>query len=407
MGAKLNLNLDKKNGDKPVTVYHSVHYKGNRFRISSGQAIEKQHWDTRRQVVKRSRANYDEFNAVLKQHQNDIERIILRFERLGHPINKENIVSQLTWSSSVKVSEFKPLFLFQKFIEAHGSDKAARTVKGYHTTLKYLQQYSEKLSTPLSFVDFDLEFYKNFRAFLGMYDNSFGFYIKNLKTFLNWAKEKSFNDSTQYLKWKIPNEDGKDHFFLKYEEINVLSKVELEPRLEKVRDLFLMGCYCGLRYSDLVTLRPIHLQNGFITKVALKTNEPVKIPVIPELQQLLNKYWDNKQPLPNISNQKGNEYLKELAKISELTRKFNYTQKQGRETKEETFEAWEMMSWHVARHSFITNCIQLGVPQEVVRRVVGHSSFQTLKKYIQNDDEFNKSEMMKLSSQSAKAINNK
>ncbi|MFC4230965.1 tyrosine-type recombinase/integrase [Parasediminibacterium paludis] len=397
MGVKLNLNLDKLTVDKPVTVYHSVHYKGNRFRISTGQAIEKKHWDKENQKVKRTRANYNEFNAIFEEQQNEIEGIVLKFERLGHQVNKESIVSQLAWSNSIEIQDFKPLSLFQKFIESHGSDKAARTVKGYNTTFKYLKTYSDTLSAPISFTDFDADFYKRFRDFLGMYDNSFGFYIKNLKTFLNWAKEKSFHTTSQYLKWKIPNEDGKDHFFLKHDEIIALSKVELEPRLDRVRDLFLMGCYCGLRYSDLVTLKPIHLQNGFINKVALKTNEPVKIPVIPELLELFNKYWNDNQPLPTISNQKGNDYLKEIGKKANLVRPFNYTQKQSRQTKEEIFEAWEMMTWHVARHSFITNCIQIGVPQEVVRRVVGHASFQTLKKYIQNDDDFNKVEIMKLS----------
>jgi integrase len=397
MGVKLNLNLDGNSLEKPVTVFHSVHYKGNRFRISSGQAIERKHWDTENQKVKRTRANYDQFNAIFQQQANDIERVVLRLEKVDHPVTKETVVSQLPWSNSVEVHDYKPIPLFEKFINSHGSDKAERTIKGYRTTLKYLTGYSDQLGRPLNFVDFDIDFYKRFRDYLGMYDNSFGFYVKNLKTFLNWAKEKGFHSVAQYLKWKVPNEDGKDHFFLKYDEILQLASLDLDTRLANVRDLFLMGCYCGLRYSDLVTLKPVHVQNGFITKVAMKTNEPIKIPIIPELQDLFNKYWDKGDSLPQISNQKGNEYLKELAKKAKLKRKFNYIQKRNKQAKEETFEAWEMMSWHVARHSFITNCIQLGVPTEVVRRVVGHSSFQTLKKYIQNDDDFNRSEIMKLS----------
>jgi len=395
MGYKLSLHLDKLRGDKPVTVYHSVHYKGNRFRISSGITVPPDKWEKTK--ISDKYDNYRLLNKKLQKQINELDGIMLKLDLLDLPVSKQIVVSQLTWSNSTEVKDFKPLSLFQKFIESHGSDKAARTVKGYNTTFKYLKSYSDTLLTPISFTDFDADFYKRFRDFLGMYDNSFGFYIKNLKTFLNWAKEKSFHTTTQYLKWKIPNEDGKDHFFLKHDEIIALSKVELEPRLDKVRDLFLMGCYCGLRYSDLVTLKPIHLQNGFINKVALKTNEPVKIPVIPELLELFYKYWNNNQPLPTISNQKGNDYLKEIGKKANLIRPFNYTQKQSRQTREQIFEAWEMMTWHVARHSFITNCIQLGVPQEVVRRVVGHASFQTLKKYIQNDDDFNKVEIMKLS----------
>ncbi|MEO8769018.1 MAG: tyrosine-type recombinase/integrase [Ferruginibacter sp.] len=414
MGAKLNLNLDKSTGIRPVTVYHSIHYKGSRFRISTGQAIEPKHWDSginknpdqdtqskpdkeKKQIVKRTKANYDVFNALFKKQQNDIERIILNLELAGKPVNKETIVIQLPWTNSIEVKDFKPLSLFQKFIDQHGSDRAARTIKGYNTTLNYLISYELQSTPPLSFKDFNDDFYKRFRDYLSMYDNSFGFYIKNLKTFLNWANDKGYNEFIFFRKWKITNEDGKAHFFLKLDEIQTLSKVELDTRLDKVRDLFLMACYCGLRFSDLVTLKPIHVEDGMITKIAVKTNEFVKIPVIPELQELFNKYWLKNNPLPQITNQKGNEYLKELAKTAKLNRSFNYIQKKNKTSVEKTYQAWEMISWHVARHSFITNCIQLGVPQEVVRRVVGHSSFQTLKKYIQNDDDFNKKEMMKIS----------
>lgn len=399
MGAKLNLNLDKATGIKPVTVFHSIHYRGNRFRISTGQAIEPKYWDNDpdKQIVRRTRANFAAFNSLLSKQQNDIEKIILHLELIGKPVTKQNIVLQLPWVNSAEVKEFNPISLFTKFIEVHGIDRAARTIKGYNTTLNFLKKYEAAQCVELSFNDFNEDFYKQFRAFLGMFDNSFGFYIKNIKTFLNWANDKGYNDALHYRKWKIPNEDGKDHFFLKMAEIHSLANFEFEPRLQKVCDLFLMGCYCGLRYSDLATLKPIHVKDGVIIKIAKKTNEFVKIPVIEPLQILLNKYWSNGQTLPVISNQKGNEYLKELSKIAGLTRCFNYVQKKNKAATETTFEAWQMMSWHVARHSFITNCIQIGVPQEVVRRVVGHSSFQTLKKYIQNDDEFNKKEMMKIS----------
>ncbi len=415
MGAKLNLNLDKTkevrvskiNADqrekaeikRPVTIFHSVHYKGYRFRISSGQAVEPKHWDKakNRQQVKRTRENYSLINSILTKQQNDIEAAILKLELSGRPVSKENVVVKLPWTTAVEITDFQPVPLFQKFIIVHGSDRAARTVKGYNTTLSYLTKFEKSNTTPLTFNDFNDNFYKQFRQFLGMYDNSFGFYIKNIKTFLSWANDKGYNEFIFFKKWKIPNEDGKDHFFLKHPEIQQLAKVEVEARLDKVRDLFLIGCYCGLRYSDLSTLKPVHVQNGLITKIAVKTNEFVKIPVIPELQEIFDKYWKNGGHLPIISNQKGNEYLKELAQKAELFRQFNYVQKRNKTSTEKTYEAWEMMSWHVARHSFITNCIQFGVPQEVVRRVVGHSSFQTLKKYIQNDDDFNKKEIMKIS----------
>ena len=216
MGAKLNLNLDKTTGTKPVTIYHSIHYKGSRLRISSGQAVEPKHWDKEKdkQIVKRTKPNYDVYNSLLKKQQNDIERIILNLELSGKPVSKETIVIQLPWTNSIEVKDFKPLGLFKKFIEQHGSDRAARTIKGYNTTLSYLTNYEMTLTAPLSFKDFDDDFYKQFRDYLGMFDNSFGFYIKNLKTFLNWASDKGYNEYILFRRWKIPNEDGKAHFFV-------------------------------------------------------------------------------------------------------------------------------------------------------------------------------------------------
>ena len=318
MGAKLNLNLDTISGTKPVTLYHSIHHKGKRFRISTGQAIEPKFWDKDKQTVKRARENFDVYNSLLRKQQNEIEKIILNLELSEKQISKENIVLQLHWVNSVEVKDFKPVSLFAKFIESHGSGRAERTIKGYNTTLTYLKKYETKFTEGLSFKDFNDDFYKAFRGFLGMYDNSFGFYIKNLKTFLNWSLDKEYHENISFRKWKIPNEDGKDHFFLKNNEIQILANFDFEPRLAKVRDLFLIGCYCGLRYSDLSTLKPIHVKDGMIVKIAVKTNEFVKIPVIPELQDLFNKYWKANQQLPIISNQKGNEYLKELAKKAEL-----------------------------------------------------------------------------------------
>ena len=139
MAAKLNLNLDNSSvtlnservlKTKPVTIYHSIHYRGSRFRISSGQAVEPKHWDKQKdkQEVRRTRVNYNVYNSLLRKQQNDIERIIMNLEMTGKAVTKENIVIQLPWTNSIEVKEFKPLSLFSKFIEQHKSERAERTI---------------------------------------------------------------------------------------------------------------------------------------------------------------------------------------------------------------------------------------------------------------------------------------
>ncbi len=398
MGAKLNLNLDNSSTDKAVIIFHSIHYKGKRFRITTGHNIEKKHWDKENQRVRRTRTNFDEFNGIFKDQQNNIERIILKLERTARPVSKETILAQLNWINTTKENPTSaPLAVFEIFTKTYGAGKAPRTVKGYNTTLQHLKTYEKTLQHPFTFNDFTIEFYQAFRAKLSMNNNAFGFHIKNLKIFLNWANEKGYHDAWHFKKWKVINEDGKDHFFLKYDEIKIIANLKLNERLDKIKDLFLIGCYSGLRYSDINSLKPVHFQNGSIIKTTEKTKTKVAIPVIPELKEILNKYWNNKKELPQITNQKGNEYLKEIGKLANLNRQFNYEQIKGSDIISTTYEAWQMMTWHVARHSFITNCVQQGVNPKVVQKLVGHKTFKMMERYIQNDDSFNKTELMKLS----------
>jgi integrase len=399
MGVKMNLNLDKlKPVNHPVIIFHSIHYKGNRFRISTGQNIEPKHWDRDKQRVKRDRANYDEFNAAFKEQQNNIERIILKLERTGRPIEKETIVAQLNWVNAVKGNNASlPATVFETFVKVYGTGKAKNTIKGYKTTLSHLLQYQTLKQTVLSFSDFTAEFYANFRAALNINDNHFGSQIKNLKTFLAWANDNGYHDTWYFKKWKVTNEDGKEQFFLKVDEIKKIEALELIERLDRVRDLFLIGYYTGLRFSDIISLKEVHFKEGTISKTNQKTKIKVSIPVIPELKIILQKYWKHKKELPRITNQKGNEYLKEIGKLANLTRPFNYEQIKGTEVISQTFEAWQCLSFHVARHSFITNCVQLGVNPRVVQKIVGHKTFKMMERYVQNDDAFNKIELMKIS----------
>lgn len=397
MAVKLNLNLDKVHSTKPVIVFHAIHYKGQRFRITTGQSIEPKYWDKKEQRVKRTRINYDEYNRLFRDQQSTIERIVLKLERIGREVSKLTITGQLTWLNKTDSETASIISVYNQFIKLHGIGKAERTVKGYNSTKQHLEAYQKQLNRPLSFSDFNQEFYQQFRSFTGLNDNAFGFHIKNIKTFLSWSNEKGFHDTWHFKKWKIISEDGKDQFYLKYDEIKKLAALTLPERLDKVRDLFLIGCYTGLRYSDIVTLTEVHYQQDAISKTTIKTKTKVLIPVIPELKIILDKYWANKKDLPHISNQKGNNYLKEIGKLANLTRQFNYEQIKGTQIVSKTFESWQMLTWHVARHSFITNCVQLGVSPKVVQKLVGHKTFKMMERYVQNDEEFNKTELMKYS----------
>ena len=74
-----------------------------------------------------------------------------------------------------------------------------------------------------------------------------------------------------------------------------------------------MQCYTGLRVSDLrrVTLDTISEDRSMIIMRATKTDEAIKLPILPEAEEILSKY-DYK--LPFISDQKYNKAIKDFLK---------------------------------------------------------------------------------------------
>ena len=152
--------------------------------------------------------------------------------------------------------------------------------------------------------------------------NTIGKIIKTLKTFMNEALERNLttNISHKGRRFTAPRENV-SNIYLTNDELTAMYKLDLsnEPRLEHVRDLFLFGCYTGLRFSDFSKVKPEHidLTAGVIDIPTQKTDEVVTIPILPIAQAILNKYrGKTANSLPNsISNQKFNKYIKEVAEM--------------------------------------------------------------------------------------------
>ena len=91
--------------------------------------------------------------------------------------------------------------------------------------------------------------------------------------------------------------------------------LSLAKRLDRVRDLFIIGCCTGLRFSDLSQLCADNFSgDGTITIKTIKTGHTVVIPLHTRVRLIMEKYGYDLPKIP--SNQKFNEYIKEVAKLS-------------------------------------------------------------------------------------------
>lgn len=183
---------------------------------------------------------------------------------------------------------------------------------------------------------------------------------------MEWMEKEPFN---QYqLKFHRV-----DKHFLTVEELSRIEKKSFSiHRLHWTRDVFVFCCYTGLAYSDVMNLKHTHIQAGidgeqWIRTSRQKTNTPVNTPLLPEALEIMERYRTDARAIangtvfPNISNQKLNSYLKEIADLCDIQKH---------------------LTFHLARHTFATSItLANGVPIETVSKMLGHTKISTTQIY--------------------------
>lgn len=152
---------------------------------------------------------------------------------------------------------------------------------------------------------------------------------------------------------------------------------------EEVRDLFIVGCFTGLRFSNFSNIKSNDVLNGMIDLIEVKTNEKILIPIHPSVRNILNKY-NSKLP-KSPSNQEFNRTLKDICqRIPELEVEFSKKITKGRVKRIIKKKKWEMVVTHTARRSFCTNMYNKGVPVPTIMVFSGHKTEKNFYKYVKS-----------------------
>ncbi len=259
-------------------------------------------------------------------------------------------------------------------------------VREYERTFHYLKGFAEHEKRNIDFSDIVLDFYHDFIGYLqslNLAQNTIGKKIQTLKIFLNAATDAGVNTNMAFKSHRFTaiNEES-ESIYLNDTELATLFELDLgkDVRLERVRDLFLVGCWTGLRFSDWNKVTPSNITNGNLKLKQQKTGGAVLIPLHPTVERLINKYNGN---LPEvITNQKFNEYLKEVAKLAGFTDAVYKTITKGGITRTTKYEKWERVTTHTARRSFATNLYNAGLPSITIMAMTGHRTEAAFLKYI-------------------------
>ena len=264
----------------------------------------------------------------------------------------------------------------------NGRKVCRRTILQYKTTQRKITSFIQSLGKKdMLLSDIDNVFYQKFVGYLqreGLANNTIGREIKTLKIFINSldADRKALVDIS---KLRVLKEEV-DNIYLNEEELQMIHDAELPPHLDRVRDCFLLLAWTGCRYSDLQQIDKSNIKGEVLTFRQHKTNNRVSIPIHPVVREVLEKY--NYELPAEISNQKFNDYIKEVARLAGMTMIETKTRTEGGKAKTTRCEKWQLVSSHTGRRSFATNMYKRGLPSIMIMSITGHKTESAFLKYI-------------------------
>ena len=290
---------------------------------------------------------------------------------------------------------------FDYFLEKNKTTKAERTITGYTTTKNFLMDFETTENYSLDWNSINLLFFEKLEYYAfkkrKISTNYFSKLVSVLKTFMNWGFEKGHHDNIEFKKIKTSEHDI-EVIYLTMDELMRLYNFKFDlPKLDRVRDIYCFGCFTGLRYSDIKNLKPSNIKEDHIELTIQKTKTVAhNIPLTKFSKAILEKYIKTPfYPLPVISNQKFNNYLKECAKMAKIDSEIQITRYIGNERIDKIVPKYELITSHTARKTFVTNSLILGVNQMVVRNITGHKKESSFRKYVNIAETHKKSEMEK------------
>lgn len=397
-----------------VPIRMSVSFGGKRVMFFAGARVDQKKWDAAKQRVK---SNTTHANG---QTHGDINDKLARLENGIHAFFKSCEVNEVYPTLTKVKEEFSRIMndrakradtfftAFDDFVRTIGRENHW----GPETFEKFaiLKRHLTSFDAALSFEKFDADRIAEYVAYLRVTRKNRNTTIaKNIdfvKWFLKWAAKNDYpvTKSALDFKLKLKGADGslKKVIFLSLDELKHLYTLEIEESkgyLQRVRDVFVFCCFSGLRYSDAYNLKKVDDKGDCIEFVTQKTSDLLRVELNKYSRAILDKYKEVPFPggkaLPVITNQKMNEYLKELGKLAKFNDPETVVYFRGSERIEEVHPKHELLSTHCARKTFVTNLIYMGVSDHVIRQWTGHRDSKSFDAYHRMVNEIKAREMSK------------
>lgn len=373
------LKKSKKNKVGEAPIYLRITVNGQRAEMSIKRNANPNIWDERSQRLKGRSEKIRLVNNYIDEVENNLNRVYNIAIQENQMISAESLKNMLNGNNK-KNKMLIPVFEeFNRLMDQEKGEKyATKTIARYVHALSHIKKFLrlEYSLSDIELIKLDHKFMRKFDIYLQTeckyHSNTVTKYLKILKTLVHSAVAFGYMDRNPFQGYSTTYKES-NRQFLTAEEINIIeSQIIPNERLERVRDVFVFICYTGISYADLLQLTSDNITKDIngrnrLTYYRIKTKVRASIPLLSPAQNILDKYKNTPECIvmnkifPTISNQKFNDYLREIATICKINKP---------------------LTAHIGRHSFATTItLTNGVPIETVSKMLGHSSLKTTQIY--------------------------
>lgn len=369
----------EKNKQGLYPIYLRAFLKGKKIETATPVTIPLRDWSLRNQRVKSQNNYHERYNMILDAiDKKSIKLLVNNFLNEEYPLSLAQFKDRLLALNHYSIEQSFTDYILG-YLEENKTKFKIETWFGYKSQISKMLKFKKEIL----FSDINEKFINDYRQYmvntLSNNENTASKSLRVLRTFVNISMRFGYLKTNPFQYTSIKKVDGKRDF-LSIEELNKItdyySKDDFAQSIEKdILGYFLFACYTGLRYSDLKTFsmdsiidNSIHLRmhkTGYLVNIPLSKKAKKFIPVTPFNNTCVFKIYCNKVT---------NRVLKKIGIELELNKK---------------------LTCHVARHTFATVSISLGIPIEVVSKLLGHTSIRTTQVYAKIVDTVKIKEMQK------------
>ncbi len=269
--------LKRPDSKQPTSIFALVSYNGSSIKIYTAESIHPKNWNPESNTAKNTPRfpEHPEFNERLNQIRSTINRTFIDFKNQNDHTapSLENLKPLIAKALKKQTKKQSFLAYYQEFLQKTSSGQRLNhrnkqniregVAKGYQTTYNHLLTFSKKWKRNLDFDTVDMDFHSEFTKYLSaapllLSRNTIGSHFQRIKAVMSDATERAINSNLIFKsKYFIKQTEEAETIYLSEDELREMRDLNLEhnDRLANVRDLFLIGCYTGLRFSDFSVLK--------------------------------------------------------------------------------------------------------------------------------------------------------